>query len=141
MENFIYPHESFQIIGAAFEVHKVLGSGFLESVYQEALGLELLTRNIPFEREKELNIIYKGEILKKRFYADYVCYNNIIVELKAVAEILPEHRAQILNYLKATQKPLGLLINFGESSLKFERYANTHPNSLNRHLYSNRELR
>ncbi|MCQ2280616.1 MAG: GxxExxY protein [Bacteroidales bacterium] len=134
MKNLIYPHESFQIIGAAFEVHNVLGSGFLESVYQEALGLELSTRNIPFEREKELNIMYKDKLLKKRFYADFVCFNNIIVELKAVAEILPEHRAQVLNYLKATQKPLGLLINFGESSLKFERYANTRPNSLNREL-------
>lgn len=134
MKNLIYPHESFQIIGAAFEVHRVLGSGFLESVYQEALALELLARNIPFEREKELIITYKDKILKKRFYADYVCYDNIIVELKAVSEILPEHRAQVLNYLKATQKPLGLLINFGESSLKFERYANTLPNSLNRGL-------
>lgn len=78
--------------------------------------------------------MYKDKLLKKRFYADYVCYDNIIVELKAVSEILPEHRAQVLNYLKATQKSLGLLINFGESSLKFERYANTLPNSLNREL-------
>lgn len=121
----IHKDKSYHIIGAAMEVHKELGCGFLESVYQEALARELTYRYIPFEREKQLDIYYKGVLLDKKFYADFICYDDIILEIKAVSELSPIHRAQLLNYLKATKKRLGILINFGETSLRYERYANT----------------
>lgn len=121
----VHKDKSYHIIGAAMEVHKELGCGFLESVYQEALAMELTDRHIPFEREKQLDIYYKGVLLDKKFYADFICYDDIILEIKAVSELSPVHRAQLLNYLKATKKRLGILINFGETSLRYERYANT----------------
>jgi GxxExxY protein len=117
----LYKTESYAIIGAAQEVHKILGHGFLESVYQEALSLEFTERDIPFEKEKELSITYKGQKLNKKYLADFVCYGNIIVELKAVSQLTTEHESQVLNYLKATGYNLALLINFGEPSLTFER--------------------
>ena len=106
------------------EVHKTLGSGFLESVYQEALGIELSKQNVSFEEEKALNITYKNIVLDKVFVADFVCFNKIIVELKAVKAITDDHRAQVINYLKATKMKLGLLVNFGETSLRYERFVN-----------------
>ena len=121
----VHKDKSYFIIGAAMEVHKVLGCGFLESVYQEALAMEPTERHIPYEREKQLDIYYKGILLDKKFYADFICYDDIILEIKAVTELIPVHRAQLLNYLKATKKRLGILINFGETSLRYERYANT----------------
>jgi GxxExxY protein len=124
MKNLIFKEESYKIIGVCMEVHKVLGSGFLESVYQEALAIELSEKNIPFEREKALSITYKNKILEKTYIADFICYNKIILELKAIKEICDEHRAQIINYLKATKMKLGLLVNFGETSLKYERFIN-----------------
>jgi GxxExxY protein len=124
MDDLVYKQESYNIIGACMEVHKTLGSGFLESVYQEALGIELSKQNISFEEEKALNIIYKNIVLDKVFVADFVCYDKIIVELKAVKAITDDHRAQVINYLKATKMKLGLLVNFGESSLKYERFVN-----------------
>ncbi|MBV5341172.1 MAG: GxxExxY protein [Deltaproteobacteria bacterium] len=118
----LYKSESYNIIGAAQEVHRVLGHGFLEPVYQEALAIEFRERKIPFEKEKELKIIYKGQELNKQYQADFVCYESIIVELKALSQLTTEHDSQVLNYLKATGYSLGLLINFGESSLVFNRF-------------------
>ena len=103
------------------EVHKELGSGFLESVYHEALSIELEERKIPFTSETKLEIGYKERILSKYFEADFICFDQIIVEIKAVAEIKGIHKAQVINYLKATGKKLGILINFGEESLEYER--------------------
>jgi GxxExxY protein len=117
----IYKEESYQIIGACMEVHKELGPGFLEPVYQEALSYELGSRNIPFEKEKALKIDYKGKMLEKTYVADFVCFDKIIVELKAVKELTMEHESQVLNYLKATGYKLGLLVNFGGKSLEYKR--------------------
>jgi len=124
MDDLVYKQESYNIIGACMEVHKTLGSGFLESVYQEALGIELSKQNVSFEEEKALNITYKNIVLDKVFVADFVCFNKIIVELKAVKAITDDHRAQVINYLKATKMKLGLLVNFGETSLRYERFVN-----------------
>lgn len=109
----IYSNESYAIRGAVMKVYNTLGCGFLEAVYQEALAIELEKRNIPFEREKELSIFYEGHLLQKKYFADFVCFEKIIVELKAVKELDDSHRSQIYNYLKATEFKLGLLINFG----------------------------
>lgn len=118
----IYASESYAINGAAFEVYKELRHGFLEAVYQEALELEFKKRNIPYEREKELTIYYQGQPLMKKYYADFVCYGKIIVELKAVSELDDSNRSQVYNYLKATGYKLGLLYNFGHSDgLQYER--------------------
>lgn len=117
----LYKNESFRIIGAAMEVHKVLGCGFIEAVYQEALEEEFKKRGIPYEREKELTIDYKGRLLSKTFRADFICYDKIILELKAVSDITDDHYAQIYSYLKASQMDLGLLINFGKANLDYIR--------------------
>ena len=104
------------------EVYNTLGHGFLEAVYQEALEKEFLSRGIPFEREKELTITYKGEVLKQTYKADFVCYGKVIVELKAVSELDDAHRCQVYNYLHATGYHLGLLLNFGNTeALERER--------------------
>ena len=117
----LFKNESFKIIGAALEVHKVLGCGFVEMVYQEALEEEFKKRNIPYEREKELLINYKGKILSKTFRADFICYDKIILELKAVNEFIDDHYAQIYSYLKASNMSLGILINFGKANLDYYR--------------------
>ena len=119
--NLLFKEESYQIIGAAMEVHRLLGCGFVEAVYQEALEKEFSLRGIPFEREKELTVSYKGNTLTKTFKADFVCYNKIILELKAVKEFADEHYAQIYNYLRASGMDLGILINFGTASIEYER--------------------
>lgn len=103
------------------EVHKELGHGFLEAVYQEALEIEFNIQDVPHEREKKLNLQYKGRPLKKKYYADFVCFNEIIVELKAIETLTPDHIGQVLNYLKGTGFRLGLLINFGTKSLQYKR--------------------
>jgi GxxExxY protein len=121
----IYKKETYDIVGAAMEVHRFLGQGFLESVYQEALELELKNRKIPYVPQKQIEIYYKQQLLTKLFIADLYCYDGIIVELKAVSAILPVHEAQIINYLKATKKELGIIINFGTDSLEYKRYLNT----------------
>ena len=110
-----------KIINACMEVHNELGNGFLEPVYQEALEEEFKIQGIPYVREKLLPVMYKGKQLKKEYYADFVCYDDIIVELKAVSVLLKPHKAQVLNYLNAANKEIGLLINFGETKLKWER--------------------
>ena len=117
----IYKKEVFDIIGAAMEVHRELGCGFLEAVYQEALELEFQLRNIPYRREAKLDIYYKERLLNKQYEADFICYDKIIVELKALSDLIPEHESQLLNYLKATKMRVGLLINFGQQSLEYKR--------------------
>ena len=118
---YLYESETYAIIGCAMEVHRHLGCGFLEPVYQEALEIEFQNRGIPFCREKVLEIQYKGSPLQKKYVADFVCFDKIIVELKALSVLSSEHYAQVLNYLKATGYRLGLLINFGAASLEYKR--------------------
>jgi GxxExxY protein len=118
----VFQKESYEIIGAAMTVYNTLRSGFLEAVYQEALGIEMNLVDIPFEREKELKIFYEGVELKQRYRADFVCYDKIIVELKAVSELDDSHRAQVYNYLRATGFKLGILINFGNKEhIEYQR--------------------
>ena len=117
----IYQEESYKINGAIYEVHKELGPGLLEKVYQEALEKELKLQGIPFEREKCFTIMYKGEELEQKYIADFVCYDKIIVELKAVDELLSVHRAQVINYLALTGFKLGILVNFNAEIIKPER--------------------
>ena len=121
MVELLYREESYKIIGAAMEVHNELGAGFLESVYQEAFELELQSKSIPFEREALLNIYYKGKKMKKRYAADFVCYDKIVVELKALTELNNDHEGQVLNYLKTSGLKLGILINLGAPSLQYKR--------------------
>ena len=113
--------QTHAIIGAAMEVHSILGAGFLESVYHEALIRELEMRGIPYEAEVVLMIDYKGEVLRTFFRADLVCYGDIVVELKALGEIGGAEEAQLLNYLKATGIERGLLLNFGSPRLEVKR--------------------
>ena len=121
----IYPDEVFAIQGAVFEVYKVIGAGFLEGVYQGALELELASRGIPFVAQKPIDVFYKGTRLVQNYRADIVCYDKIIIEVKAVKQLLPEHHAQIMNYLKASKMRLGLLINFcGYPGVDIKRVAN-----------------
>lgn len=120
-EDLLYGPECYKIIGACMEVHSELGPGFAEAVYEEALGLEFLNRKIPFEKQKPLIITYKGQELVKRYYADFVCFDKIILELKAANALHSEHMAQVLNYLKATESKLGLLVNFGTDRLEYKR--------------------
>ena len=124
---FIYGKETYKIIGAAMEVHRTLGMGFLESVFQEALEVELTKRNIPFIPQHKIQIKYKDVLLNQYYIADLFCYDKIIVELKAVSAILPEHEAQIINYIHATGMKLGMLLNFGEESLYYKRFPNITP--------------
>lgn len=114
--------ESYDITGAAMHVYNTLGPGFLEAVYQEALAIEFKKRGIPYEKEKELKVFYDGQELKQTYRADFVCYGNIIVELKAVSELDNSHRSQVYNYLKATGYKLGIIFNFGSrEELQYER--------------------
>lgn len=123
MKRYLFPTESYEIRGAIFDVYKELGPGFLESVYQEALAIEFTRRNIPHEPQMAIGICYKGIELNKSYVADFICYSSIIVELKAVKEIEDIHRAQILNYLKATNFRLGFLVNFySQPKVKIERF-------------------
>ncbi len=112
-EKILFKEECYQIQGAVFEVYREMGCGFLEAVYQECLEKELKKRGVPFVAQQELQLMYKGEPLRQTYKPDLICYGQIIVELKAVKEIAPEHKAQVLNYLKATGMKLGLLVNFG----------------------------
>lgn len=120
-QELLYKDECYKIVGACMEVHSNLGCGFLEPVYQEALAFEFQNREIPFEREKEFEIKYKGYAISKTYKVDFLCYEHIIVELKALSQLTSDHISQVLNYLKASQLKLGLLVNFGISSLQHER--------------------
>ena len=121
-EDLLFRDEVHKIIGAAMAIHRYFGCGFTEKVYQDALEIELGNQNIPFEREVELHAIYNGQELASTFKPDFICYNKTIVELKAVQELDDIHRAQAINYGKVAESEIALLINFGETSLKFERY-------------------
>jgi len=120
-ENILYKKEAYQIIGACMEVHNELGPGFLEPVYQEALEIEFQEMAIPYEREKELRIRYKNNYLQKRYNADFLCFDKIIVEVKALSNLTSEDTAQAINYLKATSLKLAILVNFGAKSLQYKR--------------------
>ena len=124
--NILYKTESYEIIGACFEVYNELGSGFTEPVFQEALEVEFAARNIPFKSQVDLPLFYKATLLKHCFRADFLCHENIIVEIKAVSILTGEHRAQVMNYLHAGRFQLGLLVNFGmHPRLEHERLANS----------------
>ena len=112
VEKLLYEDESYAIRGAIFEVYRVLGSGFLEAVYQESLQIEFSRRQIPFKAQVELPLVYKDQPLLQIYRADFICFEIIIVEIKAIKDIGDEHRAQVFNYLKATNYRLGLLVNF-----------------------------
>ncbi len=117
---------TYAIIGAAMEVHRELGSGFLEAVYAEALVIEFTLRQIPFEREVGVKLSYKGQALQVSYRVDFVCFDGeVIVEIKALSALSGTEEAQVINYLKATGIEIGLLLNFGEGSLKYKRFART----------------
>ncbi|MDB5431641.1 MAG: hypothetical protein JWP35_2757 [Caulobacter sp.] len=111
----LHAEEVFQIQGAVFEVNRHMGAGFLEAVYQECLALEFTLRGIPFVQAPTLSLAYKGQPLRQTYQPDFICFNCVIVELKALAVTAPAHRAQVLNYLKGSRMKLGLLVNFGTS--------------------------
>lgn len=120
----VYKEESFAIIGAAMTVHRLLGCGFTEKVYQDALEQEFITQGIPYQREVSLHASYKGITLKTEFVPDFICYDKLIVELKAQKELDDQHRSQTINYVKVANMQLGLLITFGAPSLEYERMIN-----------------
>jgi GxxExxY protein len=109
----IYPEESYKIVGACFEVYREKGCGFVEPVYQECMEIELRLKGVPFIPQKPLALEYKGNPLLSKYAPDFICYDKMILELKAVTELTDEHRAQVQNYLKATHYKLGLLVNLG----------------------------
>jgi len=113
--------QTYAIIGAAMEIHRQLGHGFLEAVYQDAAVIEFPLRKIPFEKEVSLPVRYKDTLLPSRYRADFICFSEIIVEFKALSRLSNVEEAQLLNYLKATSLKRGLLINFGASSLQYKR--------------------
>lgn len=114
--------ETYKIIGICMEVHRNLGPGLLEIVYKDALEIEFKENDIPFEREKEYSIEYKGKVLAHKFYADFIINNDIVLEIKAIKEFSGEHIAQILNYIKLSNSEVGLLVNFQTKSLQYKRY-------------------
>lgn len=116
MTELLCKEEVYAVVGAAMEVYNELGSGFLEAVYQEALGIELTMRAIPFEAQKELAIFYKGRHLKKTYVADFVTFDKVIIEIKAIDRLTSGDEGQLLNYLSATGLQVGVLINFGAKS-------------------------
>jgi GxxExxY protein len=117
--------ETYAVIGAAMAVHRELGAGFLEDVYHEALMMEMSERNIPFLHEVDLPIFYKGQPMQKVYRTDFVCFDTIIVELKALSEISGREKAQVINYLRASNYDRGLLLNFGSDSLHYTRLFNS----------------
>ena len=121
MSEIIYKEESYAIVGLCMEVHNKLGHGFSEIVYKDALEIEFKENEIFYEREREFPIHYKGQILQHSFFADLVVFDSIILEVKCVKSLLDEHVSQVINYLRASDKKLGLLINFGRDKLEYKR--------------------
>ena len=119
--NLVYKEEAYEIIGKCMEVHRELGHGFLEIVYKDALEMLFCQSNIPYEREKEYNVVFKNVILPHKFYADFVVYDKIILEVKSAAGLVDEHISRTLNYLKVSGNKLGLLVNFGRMQLEYKR--------------------
>jgi GxxExxY protein len=130
--------QTYAIIGAAMEVHRELGHGFLEAVYQEALAVELTARKIPFQREAPLLVKYKGQPLACAYKADFICYGEILVELKAIERLGDPEKSQVINYLNATKFTRALLFNFGSPSLEYQRLVLNHPDNM---AHSNKNLR
>ncbi len=120
---------TYKIIGAAMEVHRELGCGFLEAVYQEALEREFVIQGVPYQSQPILDIFYKDEPLKKKYKPDFLCYDSIVVEIKALSELTGTDKAQLINYLKSSKIELGLLLNFGAMSLEYQRFISTNSNS------------
>jgi GxxExxY protein len=123
--NYLYKDLTEKIIGSAMEVHKTLNSGFFESVYEEAMAIELNLQKVPFERQKPIDVFYKGKVAKQ-FFCDFVIEGKVLVELKAIKRLTEIEDMQVLNYLKATGFQLALLINFGAPSLEFKRIISTY---------------
>ncbi len=124
MAELIYKDESYQVMGACFEVYRHIGRGFLEAVYQECLEIEFAERSVPFRSQPELQIVYKGRVLEQFYKADFVCYEKIVIEIKSVVQLADEHRAQVINYLRATRMRLAILVNFGSyPKLQYDRIA------------------
>lgn len=111
--DYLYSDETYRIRGAIYEVYREIGCGFLEAVYQECLEKEFTRQGIPFDSQRVIDIEYKGEILDQKYIPDFICYDKIIVEIKAVKELVNQHQAQVINYLKVSEMELGLLVNFG----------------------------
>jgi GxxExxY protein len=124
-EKIVYKEESFKIIGACMKVHRSLGAGFLEAVYEEALEKEFQIQNIPFKKQVKLDLFYDNQKLKKQYRADFVCFDTIVLEIKAVSQMPVVFNAQLKNYLKCTKMELGMLINFGTPSLTYKRILNS----------------
>ena len=122
MVDLLCKSEVYDIVGAAMEVHNELGNGFPEAVYHEALAIEFMKRDVPYESEKYIGVDYKGIALEKHFRLDFLCYDNVVVEIKAVTELSKASYSQVLNYLKATSLNVGLLINFGQEKLFYKRF-------------------
>lgn len=124
-EKILFKEESYKLIGICMKIHSALGNGFLEAVYSEVLEKEFQINKIPFEKEKWLDIYYNGLKLNKKYRADFLCYDEIILEIKAVNYLHENFSLQLKNYLKATNKKLGILVNFGQKSLEYKRIINT----------------
>ena len=130
--------QTYAIIGAAMEVHRELGHGFLEAVYQEALAVELTARKVPFQREAPLLVKYKSQPLACAYKADFICFENILVELKAIQKLGDPEKSQVINYLNATKFTRALLFNFGSPSLEYQRLVLNHPDDA---IHSQKNLR
>lgn len=123
----VLKNETYAIVGAAMEVSNALGVGFLEGVYQDALAIEFRAREIPFAAQAPLAVFYKGHKLSKEYVPDFICYDQVIVEIKALKQLTSIEEAQLLNYLKAARKPVGILINFGSPKMEWKRMVLTQP--------------
>ena len=121
MSDLLYKDESYKIVGICMDVHRQLGGGFLEIVYKDALEYEFKQAKIPFDREKEYSVSYKGILLPHKFYADFVVYDKIILEVKAQLELYNNSIPQVINYLAVSRNKLGIFVNFGKSSLEYKR--------------------
>jgi GxxExxY protein len=121
MTDLLFKYESFKIIGICMEIHKTLGMGLKEINYKDAMEIEFLEQNIPFQREKRFVVKYKGKILRNPYAADFLVYDSIVLEIKSVTSIIPAHISQALSYLSVSQQKLGMVINYGEKSLVWKR--------------------